>query len=85
MTPEQDDVKRFEWLALAPSAIGIITALVALGITYGSVHDQERRIAILETKSDVMQMTMTRIDANVTFLTDRAKEDRSDMLSRQMR
>ncbi|AYJ86211.1 hypothetical protein D3Y57_09840 [Sphingomonas paeninsulae] len=59
--------------------------IFTVGFVYGEVQDHGRRLLIVEAKSDAMQTTMARIDANVSFLADRAKEDRATILDRERR
>ncbi|WP_162987074.1 hypothetical protein [Sphingomonas paeninsulae] len=78
-------MKRAEWGVVASICTSIATMIFTVGFVYGEVQDHGRRLLIVEAKSDAMQTTMARIDANVSFLADRAKEDRATILDRERR
>jgi MFS superfamily sulfate permease-like transporter len=78
-------VKRAEWGIVISIVISLATAIFTVGYIYGQVQENTRRLLIVETDTRVMQTTLVRVDANVTFLTTRAIEDRADRLERQMR
>lgn len=65
----------------AMSAIAILLSALGLawtgGVISGQVQSQGIRVTNLERKVDEQSLIVTRIDANVTFLADRAREDRA--------
>jgi hypothetical protein len=85
MTSDQDqiiqkagrDVSRAEYGVIFSIAISVLTAIFTLGVMYGDVQRNVSRIAVLEMKTASMEQAVTRIDQNVIFLADRAREDRA--------
>jgi hypothetical protein len=71
------DVSRAEYGVIFSIAIRVLTAIFTLGVMYGDVQRNVSRIAVLEVKTASMEQAVTRIDQNVIFLTDRAREDRA--------
>lgn len=69
---------------LTMTEIGIIISCVVSlgtliftgGFVYGQVQQNKSDIAELRPKVDDMRSRLERVDANVTFLTDMAREDR---------
>lgn len=72
------NVTRAEWVSFAAFALNIATLIFGLGVIWADVQDHERRIANQETKIDVIMPRLERIDANVAFLAERAREDREN-------
>ena len=70
-------VKRAEWIAIGALALNIATLVFGLGVVWADVQDHERRMAVQEQKVDGLIPKVERIDANVTFLAERAREDRA--------
>lgn len=71
-----DHVSRAEWIALGALALNIATLIFGLGVVWANVQEHERRINAQEEKIDVLVPKVERIDANVQFLAERAREDR---------
>ena len=67
---------RAEWISGAALALNIATLIFGLGVIWADVQDHERRISEQESKLDVLVPKVERIDANVSFLAERAREDR---------
>jgi hypothetical protein len=67
---------RAEWVSFAALALNIATLVFGLGVVWANVQDHERRLGAQEQKLDVLIPKVERIDANVTFLAERAREDR---------
>ena len=57
---------------LTSSRVGVFT----LGVVYGQVQNNSDRLNAIEPKVDGVVARIERIDANVAFLTELAKEDR---------
>jgi hypothetical protein len=65
--------------------VGVIISLICtigmgvftLGVVYGQVKQNERDIASIKPKVDENARALQRIDANVTFLTQLATEERA--------
>lgn len=57
---------------LTSSGVGVFT----LGVIYGQVGNNTTRIDAIEPKVEGVVARIERIDANVEFLTELAKEDR---------
>lgn len=70
-------VKRAEWGVVISLIMSAGTLLFSAGVVYGSVTDQGRRLQTVENKLEMQSMAITRIDANVAFLAERAREDRA--------
>lgn len=62
----------------AALALNIATLIFGLGVIWADVQDHERRISTQEVKLDVLIPKVERIDANVAFLAERAREDRDE-------
>lgn len=58
---------------LTSSGVGIFT----LGVVYGQVGNNTQRINAIEPKVEGVVARIERIDANVEFLTELAREDRN--------
>jgi hypothetical protein len=69
-------VNRAEWGVVASIAISLLTAAFYVGFVYGAIQEHERRIVGVESKVDDIATRLERIDANVSFLAERAREDR---------
>lgn len=67
---------RGEWIAVAALALNIATLIFGLGVMWAEIQEHDRRIDAQEAKMDTLVPKVERIDANVSFLADRAKEDR---------
>ena len=74
-----NNVSRAEWISFAAFCLNIATLVFGLGVVWANVQDHERRIDIQERKIDALVPKVERIDANVTFLAERAREDRERM------
>jgi len=73
---EPSPVKRAEWIAIAAVALNVATLIFGLGVVWADVQDHGRRLSIQERKMDDMVPKVERIDANVSFLAERAREER---------
>ena len=71
-------VTRAEWVSFAALALNIATLVFGLGAIWANVQDHERRLDVQEKKLDVLVPRVERIDANVQFLAERAREDRAN-------
>jgi hypothetical protein len=69
-------VSRGEWIALGALALSIAQGVFTLGVIYTRVETHESRLDTQERKMDLLIPKVERIDANVTFLAERAREDR---------
>jgi hypothetical protein len=49
------------------------------GVVYADVNAHDKRLVIVEQRYDAMVVKVERIDANVAFLAERAREDRERM------
>lgn len=70
------NVTRAEWISFGAFALNVATLIFGLGVVWADVQDHERRIASQESKVDALIPKVERIDANVAFLAERAREDR---------
>lgn len=76
MTQEREAVTRAEWTAVVAVVLNVCTIAFAVGVVWQQQQEHDRRIAIVETQTGQMTLKIERIDANVTFLAERAREDR---------
>ena len=67
---------RAEWVSFGALALNIATLIFGLGVIWADVQDHERRLGLQENKIDMLVPKVERIDANVAFLAERAREDR---------
>lgn len=72
-------MNRAEWGVVVSIAISAATALFTGGVIYGQVQTHETKLIKLEMSTDDMKSRIERIDANVGFLAERAREDRERM------
>jgi hypothetical protein len=77
-------VSRVEWGVITSLLISALTSAFTFGIIYGQVQRNDTRITKLETgASEVVtrlsnvETQLARIDANVTFLAEQAREERA--------
>jgi cell division protein FtsL len=77
-------VTRVEWGVITSLLISALTSAFTFGIIYGQVQRNDTRITKLETgASEVVtrlgnvETQLARIDANVTFLAEQAREERA--------
>ena len=78
-------LSRAEWISVAALIITGMQGAYLAGVVVQQIHDQDRRISAVETvqtsnasKIEQLLITTSRIDANVSSLTDqsRARRDR---------
>jgi cell division protein FtsB len=69
-------VTRAEWVSFGALALNIATLVFGLGVIWADVQDHERRIGMVETDNKALVEKVARIDENVAFLAERAREDR---------
>lgn len=72
-------MKRAEWIAIAAFLVSIAQGLFMLGAVWGQVQDHDRRILEIEAENKSTVLQLTRIERDVSFLADRAREDRAEM------
>ncbi|MFN3424903.1 MAG: hypothetical protein ACK40C_09390 [Novosphingobium meiothermophilum] len=75
-TSSMNNVTRAEWISFGALALNVATLIFGLGVIWSDVQDHERRLEKQEGKLDEIIPKVERIDANVTFLAERAREDR---------
>lgn len=68
---------RAEWIAVAALLVSILGGAFSLGIVYADVQDQGRRLSDVERSTDALVAKVERIDANVQFLAELAREERN--------
>lgn len=71
-----DKVTRAELIAIASLVITLSALIFNIGVVYQTVQDHERRIVLEEAQTDNLIPRVERIDANVTFLAEQAREQR---------
>jgi cell division protein FtsB len=70
-------VTRAEWISIAAFAVSILGGAFSLGIVYADVQDHDRRLGVVEASNDALVAKVERIDANVQFLAELAREERN--------
>ncbi len=75
-TAMERGMKRAEWGVIVSLIMSMMTAAWSVGVVWQTVQEHDRRLLAAESKLDTITMRIERIDANVTFLADRAREDR---------
>lgn len=68
---------RAEWISIAAFGVSILGGAFSLGIVYADVQDHDRRLGAVELSNDALVAKVERIDANVQFLTELAREERN--------
>ena len=82
---EQNAVNESVRRSLTIAELGVIISLICsigsllftAGIIYGDVQRQTDRLDVIEPKVETLGARIERIDANVTFLAEQAREARS--------
>ena len=84
--PTGTRVNRAEWGVVVSLCLSAGSVIFSAGVLYQSDQEQGRRITAVEARADVqtnrtdvLTVRIERIDANVQFLADRAREDRERM------
>lgn len=74
---------RAEWMAAASLILSTVTGAYLAGVEVQRLNDHDRRLSAVEAaqassagKIETLLITTSRIDANVSALTDQAKEER---------
>lgn len=77
------ELQRVEWGVILSLIVSAATAVFAGGVVYGQVQAQDVRLTKVEGKVDAqadalsaLQVTVARVDANVGFLVEAAREER---------
>lgn len=78
-TEAEIKVSRAEWGVVLSILIALAQGAFTVGVVWSSVQEHDRRIAMLEITSNDMVKRVERIDVNVSFLAERAREDRARM------
>lgn len=73
---QETTVKRAEWISIAALCLTILSGVFQLGVVWQAQQDHERRIVVVEGDNRALIQKVERIDANVSFLAERAREDR---------
>lgn len=69
-------VTRAEWGSFFAILLNVATLIFLAGTVWQQQQDHERRLVLIEQQSAAMIVKVERIDANVAFLAERAREDR---------
>lgn len=76
LPPEGFRVSRVEWGVILSLLLSAGSMLFSTGVIWTTVQQHSAEIATLQAKSDIQSDRLARIDTNVLFLAERAKEDR---------
>ena len=68
---------KLEWGVVFSVLASSGSIVFSAGVVWGDLRDHERRLEIQEVKMDSIIPKVERIDANVTFLAEQAREERS--------
>lgn len=69
-------VSRAEWIAIAALCLTIAGQVFSMGVVWQTVQQHDDSIRKLETTTDALIPRVERIDANVQFLAEQAREQR---------
>jgi hypothetical protein len=72
----EQKVTRAEWGVVLSLLLSAGSVIFSAGVVWTTVQEHDRRLIAVEAVQDDQGKTIARIDANVTFLTERAREDR---------
>jgi hypothetical protein len=77
--PEEpyDKKRHLEWGVVFSVLASAGSIVFSAGVVWDDLRDHERRLEIQEVKMDGIIPKVERIDANVTFLAEQAREERS--------
>jgi hypothetical protein len=73
---EKRAVTRSEWIATLAFVLSAAGVVFQVGVVWGTVQNHEQRISRQEEKMDIVAVRVERIDANVSFLAEQAREER---------
>lgn len=73
----RDAMTRAEWIAAAALGLNILTLAFFFGAVWRDVQDHGRRLGLVETSNTELVQKVERIDANVSFLAELARENRN--------
>lgn len=73
-------MKRAEWIAIAALFLNIATLVFGLGTIWQQQQDHDRRLLVVEQRGETLVVKVERIDSNVSYLAERAREDRERMI-----
>lgn len=76
---EGTELKRTEWGVVLALAVSALNLAYTAGTLTSQVTDNTRRLTALESTMGETVKKIERIDANVQYLAERAKEDRTLM------
>ena len=68
---------KLEWGVVFSVLASAGSIVFSAGVVWGDLRDHERRLEIQEVKMDGIIPKVERIDANVTFLAEHARDERS--------
>ena len=71
-----DKPTRAEWIAIASLVLTLAALLFNFGVVYQQVRDHETRLVKQERITDDLIPKVVRIDTNVQFLAEQAREQR---------
>lgn len=75
-TRDERSMTRAEWIAAAAFALNVLTLAFGGGVVWRDVQDNTRTNAEQERKLDALIPRVERIDTNVEFLAEEARERR---------
>lgn len=73
-------VNRAEWGVVFAIAVNLLTLAFVFGGVWTTLNQNTKDIVSLQNRSNDQAEKLTRIDANVSFLAERAREDRANQM-----
>ena len=73
---QMSGITRAEVISVLAVTLNILTLVFGAGVMWADIQDQERRLSTVEVSNTALVAKVERIDANVTFLAELAREDR---------
>jgi hypothetical protein len=83
LSAKQDEkVSRAEWIAISAFLLSVAGHVFSMGVVWRTVQEHERSIFKLEATTDALIPRVERIDANVQFLAEQARDQRIKELNK---
>jgi hypothetical protein len=78
--PPKIALGKLEWGVIFSILFSGASTLFSAGILYSDVRSHERRIMIIETKSEGVTERLARIESNLDFLVEQYKQERKRVM-----
>jgi hypothetical protein len=77
--PPKIPLGKLEWGVIFSMLVSGGSAIFSAGILYGDVKDHDRRLMVIETKSEGVTERLARIESNLDFLVEQYKQERKQV------